>query len=160
MLSIREISLLNFPAIWGIARILSECGDDMYQKYNISHWKNSVFKSFLIVFYSAVRYSRTIMGVYDDKNMIGTYQISRYGDSLHFGKFAISPNCSVRGLGSYCLEQMSLQAAEWGCNKLRCEVYDQSTHAMNFYLRRGFVEDGTDKTMKYTEIKLVKHLQQ
>lgn len=158
MLSVHKISPLNLPAFWETAKILSDCGDDMYQKYNISHWKNSVLKSFLIVIYSMVRYTRKVMGVYDGDTMIGTYQISKVNDSLCFGKLAISPSCSGQGFGTYCIEQMTKQAIECGCKKLQCEVYIHSQHALDFYLHKGFVEEGICKTLKYTEIKLVKYL--
>ncbi len=155
--SIKKIAIYNIPALIKVSRILKKCGDDMYSNYKLSHWKNSYFKTFLIVVYTALKH--TVYGVLDETdNMIATFQTSRRGEGLHFSKLAVSPEVSGKGIGSYCLSKIEALAKEKGLTCLKCEVYDKSKHAYDFYIKRGFIESGRLETLKYTEIVLEKML--
>lgn len=155
--SVKKISIFNLIALNSVAKILKDCGDDMYQKYQLSHWKNYYIKTMLIVVYTALKHK--VYGVYDGAdNMIATFQTRELSDGLHFSKLAVSPKASRRGIGSYCLEKMEHLAKDKGLLCLKCEVYDKSKHAYNFYLKHGFKEVGKVETMKYTEVALMKNL--
>lgn len=153
----KKIVIYNIQALIQITQILKKCGDDMYFKYGLSHWKNSYFKTFLIVIYTAFKHS--IDGVFDgSNNMIATFQTKCQTNSLHFSKLAVSPKTTGKGIGSYCLSQMECLAKKQGLQYLKCEVYDKSKHAYDFYIKRGFVEVGKVETLKYTELILEKRL--
>ena len=47
--AIKKIRLYNLVSLWGITKILKTCGDDMYSKYGLKHWKNGYLKTLLIV---------------------------------------------------------------------------------------------------------------
>jgi ribosomal protein S18 acetylase RimI-like enzyme len=130
----------------------------MYAKDGLTHWKNSFFKTLLIVGYRALTHS--VYAVFDDsKNMIATFQTALKNDALHFSKLAVSPRTAGKGIGSFCLNEMNRMAANCGKSFLRCEVYDKSRHAYDFYVKRGFTVTGEEKTKKYTELTLEKRVE-
>lgn len=153
-----NISAYSIPNILKISRIICSCGEDMYQRYGLSHWNNSLFKTFLIVYYTILIKHTTLWAIYNNETIIATFQTKREGDYLNFCKFAVDPRQAGQGVGSRCLGIMEEIAGEIGLRGLTCEVFDKSTHALYFYLNRGFVKNGSISTMKYTELKLVKRI--
>ena len=128
----------------------------MYEKYGLTHWKNSGFKSFLITVYTA--FKNDLYEVFDGNKTVGTFQTRREGDALHFGKLATDPSVSGKGIGGYVIAEMERMAEAGGLRFLRCEVYDRSEHAYSFYKRRGFSECGEVETRKYKEKVLEKRV--
>lgn len=154
---VKEIKIINIPNLIRVAKILKECGDDMHQKYRLSHWKNSYVKTLLIVIYTALK--STVYGVWDSSDdMIATFQTKKHAEALHFSKLAVRPKASRQGIGSYCLQEIESMAKIKGLLSLKCEVYDKSKHAYRFYIKQGFREIGKVETLKYTEIVLEKKL--
>lgn len=155
--TVRKIGFYNLPAFIKVSKILKECGDDMYYKYKLKHWKNSYFKTLLIVIYMSLK--NTIYGVFDNKqDMIATFQIKYESDCLHFAKLAVSPQMTGKGVGSFCLDEMEKMANQKKVHFLKCEVYEKSEHAYLFYLNRGFKKIRSIETFKYKEIMLEKIL--
>ena len=153
----KKIRLYDLPALFKIAGILKACGDDMYARYQLAHWKNSLIKTFLIVIYTALQ--REVYAVEDDGGVvIATFQIKRVENGLHFGKLAVSPTASGKGIGSFCLTFMEDEARRRGLTSLNCEVYDKSKYAYDFYINRGFEAVGEVSTLKYKEIVLKKEV--
>lgn len=155
--SIKKIRLYNLISLWKIAKILKACGDDMYSKYGLKHWKNGYLKTILIVILCAIKNS--LYAVFDNSGlMIATFQTRRMDDALHFSKLAVLPSSSSRGVGSYCIAEIETMAKSYGLSKLKCEVYDKSLYAYAFYEKRGFVRIGEMNTLKYSEFILEKRL--
>ena len=151
-----KVGTLNFGSLRKAARILKDCGDDMYNKNGLAHWKNSYFKTLLITIYLSLR--NKVWLITENSEGVATFQTRITGDSLHFSKLAVRPSFAGQGIGSVCLECMENIARENDVYKLTCEVYDKSEHARSFYEKRGFVENGSIQTLKYSEIKLEKRL--
>lgn len=155
--SLKEAAAWNFPSLICASVIIKKCGDDMYAKYGLSHWKNSFIKTFLIVFYKSLNHK-----VYTLSNESGitvaTFQTKRCGDSLHFSKLAVLPEMSSNGIGSYCLQIIADLAKRSGLKYLRCEVYNQSRRAYDFYINNGFTEISEISTFKYQEAVLQKKI--
>lgn len=155
--AIKKIKLCNLISLWGITKILKACGEDMYSKYGLKHWKNGYLKTLLIVILCATKNS--VYAVFDSNGlMIATFQTKIRDDALHFSKLAVLPSSSSRGVGSYCIGEIESMARSFGLSKLKCEVYDKSLHAYAFYEKRGFVRVGELNTLKYSEFILEKRL--
>lgn len=94
----------------------------------------------------------------DPKTAVATFQVRKMGNSLFFQKLATAPDFAGSGIGSFCLNEIERTGRECGCTDLICEVYDQSKHAITFYENKGFCVYGTDETLKYNVLKLIKKL--
>lgn len=153
----RTISLFEFSQIWKISKILSVCGKDMFLNQGLSHWKNSLFKTFLIVIYSKLKDGSALVGIFNDSGeMIATYMYNVSNSMLHFTKFAVHPKYAGQGVGSSCIKLMEDECRRLNLKALSCEVFDKSNHAITFYKNKGFSPIGKTSTLKYTEIRLTK----
>ena len=157
-LLVNKVRIHNVSTLMDIARILKKCGDDMYAKYNLTHWKNSYFKTLLIVFYTALKNDVYVCVNKNEGATVATFQTRRLKDTVCFSKLAVMPNSSGKGIGSFCLEQIEEMTKKEGIYTLKCEVYDKSIHARNFYISRGYKEVGNVNTLKYNELILEKKL--
>lgn len=151
----KSVSFLHPIRLLATAKILYLCGKDMARKYDLHHWDNSMLKTTAVVCYGLLK-NKTFL-VYDEK-AIATFQVKKNGDCLHFGKLATLPECSGKGIGSWCMSNIEQMAKDQGCSSISMEVYDKSNHAKEFYLHRGYVLCGEVKTRKYTEFKMRKDL--
>lgn len=159
-MELKQVALYDIRNLWKVSKIISQCGLDMYNKYALRHWLNSTVKTFLIVIYTSLRDKRKVYSLQQDNILIATYQASKVGKSFKFGKFAVSPKMSGKGIGSECIHIMTQQALQLNCSFLECEVFDRSDHAIHFYLNRGFLKNGECNTLKYSEIKLIKQIKE
>lgn len=157
-MELKQVDIFNLRTLWKVSEIIRQCGNDMFEKYGLKHWLNSKIKTFLIVLYVATKERRKIYSVSKHNDIIATYQACKVGNSYKFGKFAVSPTMNGMGVGSECIQIMTLQALKFGCSFLECEVYCKSEHALNFYLKRGFRRNGEINTLKYKELKLIKDI--
>lgn len=157
-LSYKIISPVSVTQIWAVANVLTSCGKDMYIKYGLRHWNNSIFKNILILYYTLLVKHTTLWGVYYNKNLVGSFQTKLDGQYLNFCKFAVLPDISGKGIGGKCISKMEEIARQQHLLGLSCEVFDESKHALDFYRNRGFSKEGTLNTLKYTEIKLLKRI--
>lgn len=157
MYTSRKISLFHIPGLIKVTSILYRCGKDMAKRYGLHHWDNSYFKTAVIVLLCALK--NRIYLVYDsDKQAVATFQVKKSENKLTFQKLATDPNFSGHGVGSFCMESIERMAKDSGLEKVCLEVYDQSAHAISFYQHRNYVICGTEKTLKYTELKMEKVL--
>ena len=63
--------------------------------------------------------------------------------AFYLNRMAIVPAWHGRGVGSWCLAEMSRLAREAGARALRCDVYEPNLRTRAFYERGGFVARGT-----------------
>ena len=155
--SVKKVRIYNIKLLLYISKIIKKCGDDMYNKYQLKHWKNSFFKTFLIVIYTSLKNSTYC--VFDKKNIaIATYQVKILSDTLHFSKLAVLPTISGNGIGSFCLNEIESFAKKKELHYLECEVYVMNHHAYSFYLNRGFKECNKIETFRYKEVVLKKRI--
>ena len=157
MYKVKNVGLFNIPRLAKVSHILYLCGKDMAKKYDLHHWDNSKFKTFLITVYCALK--NHVYLVYDENTSIATFQIKVIEDTLHFEKLAVSPESSGKGIGSFCLESMERIGKEKGCTKIGMEVYAPSRHAIEFYEHKGYKTVGEAKTLKYSEYKMEKEIE-
>ncbi len=89
---------------------------------------------------------------------VATFKVKKISADLHFGKLATLPECSGKGIGSWCMNYIEQIAKEKNCSSVCMEVYDKSIHAQEFYLHRGYAFCGEVKTRKYIEYKMRKEM--
>jgi GNAT superfamily N-acetyltransferase len=152
---LKTVSFIYPRRIIKTADILYRYGKDMAKKSDLHHWDNSKFKTLIIVLYGLLRNKTFLVS---ENKAVATFSIRKDGNALHFGKLATLPECSGRGVGSWCMQQIEEMARKQGCTTVTLEVYDQSNNAREFYLHRGYVVCGEVKTLKYSELKLKKDL--
>ena len=128
----------------------------MAQKYDLHHWDNSYVKNVAVLILCILK--NEIYLVSDGKYPVATFQISEQGSSLYFQKLATDPQYTGKGIGSFCIETIERIAGNRKLNRVACEVYDKSLHAMEFYEHKGYRQYGTVDTLKYTEIQMEKEL--
>ena len=157
MYSARRVKIWNVAGLLKVSNILYKCGKDMAVQYGLHHWDNSHVKNWIIVVLCALK--NQIYLVYDDKIAIATYQTRKIEQSYLFQKLATAPEFSGGGIGTFCLNQIELQARSVGCIETICEVYAESKHAKAFYQHRGYCVYGETNTLKYKELRLKKQLE-
>ena len=154
--AVKQISPFSIHRLMQVENILFKCGKNMAEEQNLHHWDNSHIKNAVIVCLCALK--NKIYLVFDDVTPIATYQTKVIGDNFRFQKLATTPDFSGRGIGSFCMREIERQASNSGCKSVCCEVYDKSTHAINFYKHKGYVVVGKEETLKYTELIMEKAL--
>ena len=149
-INLKIVNSYQVGKLFVVAKILYKCGKDMAKKYDLHHWDNPFIKSLLIVLLCSLR--KDIYLVYLFNSPVATFMTKIDDDELFFEKLATHPKDSGRGIGSYCLDFIEDIARENNCEKVRMEVYEPSSHAINFYLNRGYTVAGTKETLKYHEL--------
>lgn len=155
-LNIERVHMYEVKQALTVAKILNQCGKDMANKYGLHHWDNTMIKSGMIVFFCLLK--NRIYLVMEDKKPVATFQIKMLEDALFFEKLAVVPQTAGKGYGSYCMKLIEERAKKCGYGKVRMEVYDQSKHAIEFYMHRGYSKVGKTGTLKYTNLIMEKTL--
>ena len=156
MFTVKKLKNLDVCGIFKVAQILQKCGKDMAHKSDLHHWDNFYLKTLAIVFYCSLK--NDIYLVLNDSKPVATFQTRKIGSSVLFQKLATLPDCSGKGVGTFCLSEIEKIAKNSSSNKIICEVYDKSENAISFYLKRGFKVCGEKETLKYKELKMEKEL--
>ena len=148
--AVKRVSPFSIRHLMQVEGILYKCGKNMAEKDDLHHWDNAHIKNAIIVCLCVLK--NKIYLVFDGTTPIATYQTKVIGDKFRFQKLATAPNYSGRGIGSFCMSEIELQASNSGCKSVYCEVYDKSIRAINFYKLKGYVVVGKEETLKYTEV--------
>ena len=114
-------------------------------------------KTFLITCYTVLK-NRTYVVYGDCNKVVATFSVARRDDALYFSKLAVFPAFAGTGIGSFCLLQIKNIAKSQNFEKLRCDVYEKSEHAVSFYFKHGFYLVGRKHTRKYDEMILEKQI--
>lgn len=155
-LEVKRVHLYNLKKCLSVSKILNRCGKDMAKKYGLHHWDNSILKSCIIVIICLLK--NHIYLLTDKATPVATFQLKMQEGNLIFEKLAVIPEVSGKGYGSYCIKLIEAQARKLDCHKIRMEVYDQSKHAINFYVKQGYSQIGKIDTIKYTELIMEKNI--
>lgn len=154
---VKRIFLFNLISLFRISAVVYACGKDMNKKYGLKHWNNSRIKTFLITCYVVLK-NRTYVVYGDCNKVVATFSVARRDDALYFSKLAVFPAFAGTGIGSFCLSQIKNIAKSQNFEKLRCDVYEKSEHAVSFYFKHGFYLVGRKHTRKYDEMILEKQV--
>ena len=156
--TVQKLHKYELNRLLPVAKILNRCGKDMAKKYGLHHWDNSRIKSCIIVLLCVLK--NEIYLVLDGEEPIATFQTKKIGDVLFFEKLAVIPEVSGNGYGSHCIKLIEEQARKLGCHHVRMEVYEQSKHAIEFYIHKGYSKVGVTGTLRYTNLVMEKELEQ
>ena len=156
MKSIEKVHFYNIKSFFEITKILNECGKDMARKYNLHHWENPMLKTMIIVVLCLLK-NKVYLVKYDGLAE-ATFQLKSGEDELFFEKLAVNPISGNKGYGSFCMKAIEKKAEQLGKHKVRMEVYDQSQHAIDFYLAKGYSKVGETHTLKYNSLIMEKEL--
>ena len=129
-----------------VYQILKNCGEDMYEKYGLTHWKIPYPFERLINDCA----TKEVYGVISNGKIIATYQMAYENQSANLTKFAVLPSCSGRGIGSACIKHMEDICRQKGLNAITLDVYNKSIHAIEFYKKNGFIAVGSASTRNFT----------
>lgn len=149
-----RVRIWNVKRLFSVRKILHASGKHMAKHQGLHHWDNSFVKSLAIVVFCALK--NQIYLVLRNGKPAATFQTRKIGSAYQFEKLATSPDLERCGIGSFCISRIEDMAIMNGCDEVICDVYDKSEHAQSFYLKRGFSQCGTEKTVKYVNIKLSK----
>jgi len=142
----RQVDATDKKAIEMIYQILCRCGEDMYQKQGLTHWKTPY--SMDLIRQNCIH--NAVFVVEMAQEIIATFQIAYDLAKAHMSKAAVAPEWEGRGIGSECLQYIYQRCSEKGIAAVYAEVYDKNTHAVSFYLKNGFKLVGTDTGKRFT----------
>ena len=146
-----ENSNIHIDSIYSILR---SCGMDMYNNKGLTHWLRPYPKESIANDIN----NKHVFLVEDNGKFVATFSVYFEYDYLYLGKLAVLPECSGKGIGGKCLEFAENFAIENNVFTVKFDVYDKSTHAIDFYLKRGYVVTGEKPTTNFKVLLMEKHL--
>lgn len=129
-----------------IYEILRNCGEDMYISDGLEHWKNPYPKELLIQ--DCADHNVYIVKM-DECITVGTFQIEVIDTVAWIYKVAVRPGMTGKGIGKKIVERIESISREMQCDRIKCNVYDKSTKAKEFYLHNGFRIIGLAQTRRF-----------
>lgn len=144
----------NVDSIRAVTKILEENRDMFNEKYNMTHWNNSVnFENVK----KAVLSHHVFLAKYVDRDeAVGTFQIEyiKESDSTteltgNISKFATAPDFKQKGVGTEMMNFIESYSKTKNCSKLKLSVYEKSQFAIKFYEKMGFQETERKRTVRY-----------
>ena len=143
---IRQIAAEDEEAIADIHTILRECGEDMYEKQRLTHWKTP----YPIERIRQDAREKHVYAVYYEGEVVATFQLSFRSSEAYLSKLAVRPAFARRGIGGDCLRFIEELCRKQGLHRICLDVYDKSEHAICFYQKHGFQTIGSAPTRHFT----------
>ena len=132
----------NGEGIRTVQRVLQECGEEMFLRYNQLHWATPLNINLLI----EEALTKEVFLIEDEnEDVVATFNISEkpsmYFDidkkALYFQRLGVIPSLWRRGVGGRLFEIIERRALRDGCECIRCTVYSRS-NAVYFLEKHGF----------------------
>jgi len=138
-----------------IYEIIKRCGENMFLTNGLMHWKNP----YPIENIKKDCQENEVFLVYDAllNKAVHTFQLEfNYGETteskleieklkqntpskiIYINKFATYPEFSGKGIGKQSIDFIENYSLARGVSILRLDVYNKSTHAIQFYKKNGF----------------------
>ncbi len=128
--------------------LIVACGEDMWQRLGLDHWKPATPKD---VFREYAR-AKEVFAVHDGDELVGTFTIGfeapepyapeSWADAAHraiyLNKLAVSPGLQRRGLGRWCMVEIERLARERGRQALRFDALTRNGPLLGFYDHLGY----------------------
>lgn len=80
----------------------------------------------------------------DNGTLAGCVYLERRGERTYLGLLAVNPNLQQTGIGSKLMSAAEDHARRSGCHFMDLRIVNLRTENHAFYLRRGYVETGTE----------------
>lgn len=138
-----------------IQNILLLCGRDMHERNGLTHWlrpysKENIRNDIL---------NKDVFIVKSDGINIGTFTLAQNEkDSMYISKLAVVPENSGQGIGRKCMSFIEEYAIGKQAYVLKLDVYDKSLHAIDFYIKWGFIVTGERPTTNFRVLLMEKNL--
>lgn len=131
-----------------IYTLLSECGREMFDKYQLKHWYP--FMS-LEEFINQTTLKK-LYTVFKDDLLVATFNLSMHPRDYYFdelwknpkdkaiylGQLGISPNLQGNGIGKVCMLKVEDIASEMGCKAIRFDALEHHPWLKLFYINLGY----------------------
>lgn len=93
----------------------------------------------------------------DDGSLIGCVYLERRGERAYLGLLAVEPQRQGTGIGSKLMNAAEERCAKDGCRFMDLRIVNLRTENHALYLRRGYVETGTEPFPAELKTKLPCH---
>jgi GNAT superfamily N-acetyltransferase len=80
----------------------------------------------------------------DNDAVTGCVYVERRGERAYLGLLSVDPRLQLAGIGSALMKAAEDYCAQAGCHSMDLRIVNLRTENHAFYLRRGYVETGTE----------------
>lgn len=154
---LKKIQKLDLFSMNMVASLLNKCGKEMARKYDLHHWDNHYLKSLVIAGLCMLK-NDVYLIIDENGETVASFQTKIIKDKLHFEKLCTLPTREGKGIGSLCINFIEDIAIKNKCRLVTMEVFENSKHAIDFYLHRGYRIVGSSDTLKYKEFIMEKEV--
>lgn len=155
-MSVKFIRASNIQKhIDAIHTIVYRCGQDMYAKDGLTHWRNGYPKENI----EKDIIEKEVYLVAKEDEYIGCFMISTnpsgfFTDTdkhqyIYISKVAIDPKVAGQGIGSLSIDFCKGLVKEKQLKGIRLDVYNKSVKAIKFYEKLGFIRGEVKPTRNF-----------
>jgi GNAT superfamily N-acetyltransferase len=136
--------------------ILVECGRDMNQRFDLSHWDPPIPLDMM----RKISRERNLFGVHyrqgQVEDVVGTFAVRTSGwkydlvdwsnlalKPLYLYKLAVRPGFQGKGIGAWCMRKVEDLARAWECQVIRFDAISKNAALLAFYQNLGYQIRGT-----------------
>ena len=142
-LNYRRLTAQDQSDIGEVYKILKRCGEDMYCRKGLIHWKEPYPREAIVRDCA----ERDVYLVLDGKAAVGTFQVEIFQEGVMLHKFAVHPERAGQGIGRQMIREI---VKLYGDKRyIECDVYDESLDAIRFYEKNGFQIVGEKPTRRF-----------
>lgn len=146
-----ENTALHIDSIYNI---LYKCGQDMYEKKGLTHWKRPYSKECI----EKDICNKNVFLVSDDYGYVATFTVTLSDEDLYLSKLAVLPEYAGKGIGKLCMNYIERYAKERNISLMKLDVYDKSESAIGFYKGLGFSVTGKKPTTNFVVLLMEKRI--
>lgn len=135
-------------SIPGLHSILVECGNAMWNQYQLSHW----YPFMELDTFSNLMREKIIYGVYENETAVATFNTSPqardyyYPDlwsdagekALYVGQLGILPSHQSKGIGKWCMTKIEDIARQQDFKVIRFDALNKHPWLKSFYEKLGY----------------------
>ena len=135
-------------------QIIAEFGEDMKQRYGLTHWT----PPYPIETMRKNAKELRVYVVHIGNDIVGTFTVGSHGwkyksqlwinlkyRPLYLEKLAVLPQYQGCGIGAWCVRKVEEMAHAWGCQAIRFDAIAQHTKLILFYRCLGYSMRGIQK---------------
>lgn len=163
-LNFERVLATDKDKILAIYNILRKCGEEMYKRFDLKHWRTPYAKEaieancterevFLAKDLDINQYVHTFQLEFilsnSLDNILSVMESYKPNTIAEINKFATSPEYSGRGIGRKSLGFIEGYCRDKKIKLLSLDVYDKSENAIRFYENCGFEIIGTKPTRHF-----------
>ena len=149
-----EIKRVEPQEVEVIHDILRQCGEDMKERFGLTHW----IPPYPLHLLRQSAQEKRVYAVFNTEGMIATFTLGKQAPSyyaqlddiwesaqaraLYLNRLAVLPRLQGQGIGSWCLEHIEQLASEEQYEAIRFDAYARHVKLLNFYQKAGYHQKG------------------